>query len=229
MAGNRKAVEAYIIAGIKRIHPSDTVNVQIYQDMFAQMSNADFDKWMQDIKAKRQYLFYNLPNFGVDGAGKEINIDTQHLIKCCEDIGVAVFEQLVIPAQDGRPAYVTPQKYPILLTVARRQSQLWAKKVSVPKVTKIIDSSTGQPVGASKGGSTSYPEIGILAATGLDNTVNEIVNFRGGDVRGYQAMIAMVEKNGTVSQEVAAQFSGKIKSASTLSMYLRGMHLQNNI
>ena len=66
-------------------------------------------------------------------------------------------------------------------------------------------------------------------AAGLEKTVNEIVNLRGGDVKGYQALFALAERDGSVSQDVATQFSGKVKSAQTLSMYLKGMHLNNNL
>ena len=229
MARNRKATESFILEHIAKIAPTDSHNVGLYKEFFKSLNDKQFDDWMMGLKRKDYYLAYYLPNFGKDDNGKEINIETQHLIKLCESIGVKLFDKLVMPAQDGKPAYVTQHEYPILLIPCRRQSQILSKKIAVPKSTKIVDQTSGQPVGGSKGGSTSYPEIGVLMAAGLEKTVNEIVNLRGGDVKGYQALFALAERDGSVSQDVATQFSGKVKSTQTLSMYLKGMHLNNNL
>lgn len=229
MARNRKAVESFILEQVAKIVPTDSHNVNLYKAFFKSLNDKEFDVWMTGLKNKDHYLAYYLPNFGKDDQGKEINIKTQHLIKLCESIGVKVFDKLVMPAQDGKPAYVTNHEYPILLIPCRRQSQILSEKVSIPSNTKVTDQTSGQPVGSSKGGSTSYPEVGVLVAAGLNKTANEIINFRGGDVKGYQAMFALAERDGKVSQEVAEGYSSKVKSANSLSMYLKGMHLNNNL
>jgi hypothetical protein len=222
MAGNRKQAQAYILKYIDRLAPGGH-NLKLYQDLFAAMNDAEFDRYMQDLKSGRKFLSIVAPNFGTT------KISVQNNLAIADEIGHDFFQRLWIGPTDKQPAYLTPVKYLVIDLPLRRQSQHLIKKRSIPDNNRVVDQLTAQPTGPSKGAKISYPELQILAAMNMDESLTEMIKFRGGDKGGYNAMNAMMLRYGTASLKTLNQYATGVESTKTLKVFLTAAHLQNNL
>jgi hypothetical protein len=112
----------------------------------------------------------------------------------------------------------------------RRQAQMLYEKMSIPENNRVVDERSGQATGPSKGASLSYPELQVNAAKGLDNMILELIKFRGGDVKAYNAMNRSILDTGEASlNEIAAKEKTTVKSVQTLGVYLKAMMLDSNL
>jgi hypothetical protein len=222
MAGNRKKAEASILADIEALLPGSE-NTQIYKDLFASMSDKQFDELMTRIEEGSVRLAVVAPNLN------EKKLSIERNLKLAKEWGHNFFERIWIDEGGDVPAYLSPIPYLVVDLPLRRQAQLLVKKISIPENSKSVDDFTGQPTGASKGSKISYPELQILAALNLDSNVTEMIKFRGGDVKGFNAMNAMISKTGGVSLKAIESLGTQVKSTETLSIMLTCMHLSNSL
>jgi hypothetical protein len=222
MAGKRSAAEAVIIKYIEKILPGSE-NTRIYKDLFAGMSDAEFDKYMCKLEDGSTRLGVITPNFG------EVQLNVERNLDLGEELGHNFFERIWIDEGNDIPVYLSTIPYLVVLLPLRRQAQLLIKKVSIPENNKSVDDLTGQPTGASKGSKISYPEIQILAALNLDASLTEMLKYRGGDIKGFDAMNDAISKTGGVSMDNIQHLGTTVKSVSTLSTLLKAMHLDNTL
>ena len=68
-----------------------------------------------------------------------------------------------------------------------------------------------------------------MHAQGLDRTIEELMKYRGGDEKGFNAMNKSIINRGGVSLDAIAPYAGRVKSTETVSSYLKAMHLDNNL
>ena len=223
MAGNRKAAQAEILAGIEKILPGSE-NTRIYKELFDAMSDRQFDDLIQALEEKTKHLALVAPN--LDNGPK---LTLERNLAVGEEWGVPFFERIWIDEGNGTPPYLSPIRYLVLLLPLRRQAQHLIKKVSIPEDNNTVDDFTGQPTGPSKGSKLSYPEIQILSAHDLDFTMRELLKYRGGDEKGFNAMNASISKTGAVSLQAIEPQAGKVKSTTTLSTLLTCAHLENTL
>lgn len=219
---NRKAAQDFILDMIEKICPGGE-NLSIYQDLFSKMSDKDFDDFMVKLESGESVLAIISPNFGKSKLSVERNLAV------AKELGHNFFERIWIEGKDDTPTYLTPIPYMVVDFPLRRQAQLLIKKIRIPENNKSVDDLTGQPTGKSKGSKITYPEIQILAAMGLDNSLVELLKYRGGDVKGFNAMNRMIARSGGVSMKSLAPFAGGVESTRTLKSYLVSMHLDNTI
>lgn len=220
MAGNRAAAQAWIIKAIGETSNED--NSKIWADRLSAMSDAQFAQFMQGLKAKTTRLAVVIPNLGNTKTSTQRNLDFGKRYK------VPHFQHLSMVGADGT-RYVTPEKYPVLLLPFRRQAQLLVKKISIPEDNRSVDDMTGQPTGKSKGSKISYPELQILAARDLSFSVLELIKYRGGDEKGFNATNRFIGQTGHASQAAVEPFSGGVKSTQTLKTILTSMHFDTKI
>lgn len=222
MSANRRAAEAVILQGVEQLLPGST-NTQLYKDLFASMSDQQFKEFVQRLKSKEIRLSIIAPNL------TEPKLSLERNLKLAEQWGHPFFERIWIDRGDGTPTYLSPLKYLVVQLPLRRQAQLRVKKISIPEDNKSVDDLSGQPTGKSKGSKISYPETQILAALKLDANLTEMLKYRGGDIKGFDAMNTMISKTGGVSQEAIAKLGTKVKSTETMHIVLTAMHLQNSL
>lgn len=222
MPGHRKEAEAFILSAITAILP-DGANTELYKKKFAAMSDEDFDAFMKDCEEGRTRLCVIVPN------GSKTVIDMERNFAVGEAIGHKFFERIWVPATKDTPEYLTPIEYFVGPLPARRQAQLLEKKISIPEDNNTVDDLTGQPTGGSKGSKISYPEVQVLAALGLDHTLEETITMRGGDERGFAAMNTMISRTGGVSLKAIRPYASGVKSKQALRTFLLGMHVKSNI
>jgi len=219
---NRKIVEKFIIDHIEKLLPGSE-NTKIYKNLFESLDDIAFDQLMQDIATGKSRLAIIVPNL----SDKKISIDNN--LKIAEELGHEFFEKIWMEDPKGNGRFLTTKKYLVVDLPLRRQAQLLIKKISIPEDNRSIDHMTGQPTGSSKGSKISYPELQILAALQLDDTITELIKYRGGDLNGFNAMNDSINKTGGVSLSYLDKLGTKVKATTTLSSYLTAMHLRNTL
>lgn len=222
MSKNRAGAEAFILKYIEKILPGGG-NGTIYKNLFANMDDEEFDAFMMKIKKGETRLAIIAPNLA------KVKLSTERNLDIAEELQHNFFEHIWIDRGDETPRYLSGKKYLIVDLPLRRQAQLLVKKISIPKSNRTVDDLTGQPTGESKGSKVSYPEVQILAALGLTESLTEMLKYRGGDVKGYDAMSTSISKTGGVSMKSIAKLGTVVKSTQTLATFLMSMHLESTL
>lgn len=222
MAKNRKKAEEFILQFCKDIEPTG-YNVEQYKKIFADMSDKEFDDYMVGLRDKTKFLVLFKPMYKAKG------LTTENNLKVATKYGLEFFERLQFTGNENEPDTVTSIKYLVIDLPYRRQSQTLEKKISLPDNNRIIDQSTYQPTGASKGAKVSFPELQVLIGMGLDNSVNELIKFRGGDRGGFSAYNSMMLRYGSVNLRTLNNYATGVESTKTLKSYLLGMHIKQNL
>lgn len=218
----RSEVTNFIADAIDKILP-DGFNKKRILDFLNQKTDKEFEEYLINLKSGKERLTIIAPN------GREIKLDLERNFKVAKEYNIDFFKRIWFDTPDGKGRYFSEDKYMVVKLPVRRQAQLLVKKISIPEDNKSIDALTGQPAGKSKGSRISYPEVQMLAAMGLNNTLSEFMKYRGGDIKGFNAMNTMIQRTGGVSLRAIEPYAGKVKSTETLSSYLTAMHLQNNL
>lgn len=223
--GNRAAAEALILKWVAKIDPSG-VNAKMYKnDIFPNLSDAQFDAWMKKIEKGSEYLFINIPNM----TGKAVNVKNN--LKVAKEMGVKLFQKITQTDVVTGKRYTGTREYLIIDLPVRRQIQMITNKISIQAAGAKRDDLTGQIAGTSKnkGASISYPETLVLYSQGLDNTIVELLKVRGGDVKASRVIHEDINNQGAATLASVDDLPTRAKSSDTLSTYLKAMHLDNNL
>jgi len=221
--GNRRAYEQLVLQTIDKL-TEHKENVQFYKDKFASLkTDAEFEKFVNSIRDGEISLTIVEPNFS-----KKPVKSTKEIIDIAESLGVKIMQKLYVEGKKGMPTYQTEVEFPVIPVYIRRASQLLSKKISVPPHTRVRDLLTGQVTGESKGATVSGPENQLLGGMGALSSAIEMNKFRGGDLRGEAALVAMLSKYGRASQSVLDQFASGVQAASAVKTFLTAaMHRTN--
>lgn len=222
MAGNRSAAEKFILDCLNDIIP-DTKNIDLYKNIFAKMSDRQFEDFIKKLDSGEVIIRIIVPNFSNEKLSIERNL------ALAKKLGHNFFERLWIDQGGDIPPYLTPIPYPVIDLPLRRQAQLHEKKVSIPEDNKSVDELSGQPTGKSKGSKISYPEVQILAALNLEDSLTELLKARGGDIQMFNDMNTMISRTGGVSINAIDTGLSNVKSTETLATLLTSMHLSNTL
>lgn len=219
----RQAVESLILNYISKI-VTGKENVQLYQDLFKNMNDQQFDQFMQDLRDNKKTLSVIIPN-----NDNRFKVDVENNIKIAKELGFDFFQHLKVGKTQDIPAYTTPNKYLVLKLPVRRAAQLLTKKISIPKDNTKIDVLTGQVSNGSASAKITNPELQVLLGIGLKDSIKELTKTRGGDLGESAAMDGMLVKHGSVTQEQLEQYSTEVGSKKTLRAYFNGMHIKNTL
>ncbi len=221
--GNRKEAQAFLIAAIEEMLPGGG-NKEIYEKLFAEMSDEDFDKLMKSYESGEDRPVIYAPNFG------KVSLSVERNLKLSKRYGHDPFERIWIHSEDPNQApYLSNNKYMVVLLPLRRQAQLLIKKISVPENNRNIDQLTGQPSGDSASSKISYNELQVMRSMGLDQSLRELIKFRGGDIGGFNAMNKVISKDGKVSLDAIEPYTTGVESTSALKIFLTAMHIKNTL
>lgn len=223
MAGNRKAAEGFLIKAIEEMLPGGG-NATIYKEAFSRMSDDEFEAMMRSYSTGASRPVVYSPNFS------KASLNTERNIKLAAKYGHSFFEKLWIKSSHpDQPAYLTNNKFMVVELPLRRQSQMLTKKISVAANNKHTDQITGQAAGDSAGSKISFPELQVMRGMNLDNSLVELMKFRGGDIGGFDAMNKSIFKNGSVSIKAIEPYSTGVESTAALKVYLTSAHLKNTL
>lgn len=220
MSTDRTGAESFILQYIEELLPGSQ-NVQIYKDLFASMDDAAFDDFMKAIETGEKNLAIIAPNM----TSPRLDVERNHRI--AEKLGHNFYQRIWIHGTGDTPTYLTPIPYMVVKLPLRRQAQLLVKKISIPADNNSVDDFTGQPTGKSKGSKMSYPETMVLAANNLDASLNEFLKFRGGDIKGFDAMNNSISRTGGVSLKAIEPYSSGVESTRYLKNLLISMHISS--
>lgn len=222
MGKNRAETEEIIISGLEAISPG-CIDVGLYKQYFAKMSDKAFDEFMQRLKNKEEWITLTVPNKGKN----TLSISRNH--KLADAWGVTFYHQLWMPSEDDVPGYLTPEKYFVAKLPIRIAAQRLSKKASIPKNQRSVNTLTGQPTGDSKGAGFSAPELKLCVGMGLEKTATELMKYRGGDQRGRMALAASLSRHGKATQETLKHFASGVVSTDTLRSYWTSCHLKSTL
>lgn len=219
---NRIKAQDHILKYIEKMTPG-TENSALYSKLFSEMSDEQFDNFIKDIESGKRNLAVIVPNFS------KVKLSVERNLEIAKELEYEFFQRIWIEGKENTPTYLTPNKYLIVDLPVRRASQLLTKKISVPKHNRVIDSLTGQPTGESKGAKISYPELQVCSAMGLENSMVELMKYRGGDARGHAALNGMLSKYGRANQATLASFASGVESTTTVKTFLLSAHLKSTL
>lgn len=219
MTPQRKKTEEFII---KRLEPLDKsgLNVKRYKEFFASLSDSEFDDYMKNIENGNEVLYLYFANM-------KDKITIAELRDYAEKIGVKLFERLRIWDEVTKSYYLTPNKYCVLQLPIRRMSQFVDHKMSVPEGDKKIDVLSGQVIKEDKGASISQVEVQSLYAHNLQNTIIELLKYRGGDLVALSEFKRELEEQGKTN--ISRDTGSIARSVVSMNNLLIGMHIESNI
>lgn len=223
MTPKRKEVEKYILDSIQSLTPNSDKNRKLYEERFNEMSDDDFKRFIDNLDSQEEILMIVSPNHSNDGLSLENNL------KIADKIGHDFFTRILISGKDGLPDHLTPIEYMVLDLPVRRLSQTSDKKIKVPKNTKVIDSLTGQVTGESKGAAISGPELQVLSAIGLEDSLIELMKYRGGDIKGRTALNGMVSATGSANLKTLSKYASGVESTLSVKTFLTAAMLKNSL
>lgn len=220
--GNRQAATDEVVKWIDQLLPGSP-NAQLYRERLEKLSNAEFEAYMAKLRDGEEILSLIAPNLSDNKLSVERNL------KVAKELGHDFFQRLWLTDPKTGTTYLTPVKYLVIDLPLRRQEQLLIKKISIPEDNRHVDELSGQPAGPSKGSKVSFPETQVLYAQGLDRSIEELLKFRGGDIKAFQAMNRQIIETGGASQDAIKRTPSRVKSTETLSVFLKSMHLDNTL
>jgi hypothetical protein len=220
---NRKVVEKEALEFIDMFLPGSD-NREVTKQVFARMSDGEFDEWIEELANKTKYLTLYAPNLA------EVTLSMERHYAIAEKLGFELFQQLKLTDRATGQVIITPNKHLIGMLPVRRQVQMLAKKRSIPGSSHVVDQRSGQVSGGSKGSRLSGPEIQVNVSKGLKAPILELIKFRAGDATSFNAMNRQILETGHCSlSTIMVENPGFVKSNKTLSIYLSAALLKNNL
>ena len=221
MSGNRKKAEQEVLSWTKDVDLSGKTTAY-YKEAFARMTDKQFEKWIEELEAGRDYVFIISENM------KGKNLTEANNLEVGKKRGVPMHERIWTRHPTTGHEYLTNVPYPVFYLPLKKQIESIENKQAIPKVSrKRRDEMTGQ--GLDDEMSVSLPETQILYAMGLDAVIIESLKYRGGDVRGGNEFDRRLVENGNVSINELLNTDTRVTSTDTLRVLLLGMHYDNNL
>lgn len=170
--------------------------VETSREYLEGLSDDEFLKVVELIEQGKFELPIHIPLFS------EEEIDVDRLLGLGDKYGYNFYQPLEITDQkDPSVTYITPKKYIVTENIARRQAQTISAKISIPTDSNVIDDSTGQVTGDSKGSAFSLQEAKFMESKGLINSIYEFVAPLGGNNEAYQLMEQSIIETGMVTHQ----------------------------
>jgi len=219
MTPNRKKTQEYILTYIDKIAPGGK-NKELYVNLFKSMSDSEFDMFMSNIRDKKVTLSIIVPH------DSSVKVSVANNFKIGKQLGYSFFQRIRISDPITNEVYLTPNKYLIYRLPVKRTSQLLTKGISIPKDGKRIDMLTGQVAASSRAVKLTMPETQMLVGMGLNDTLVELLKYRGGDLGSKNAMVNILYNQGNVDAKTLDEFSTGVEGTKTLRNYFLGAHIK---
>ncbi|QAX96143.1 hypothetical protein [Vibrio phage vB_VmeM-Yong XC32] len=219
---NRKKVETEWLKFLDEVK-APVRNKELYKELFARLTDEEFDAMMQLIRDEKDVLA--IRSFNMEGEG----MDYEHVMKVGEKLGISWFQRIEMTDSVTRETSLSPVRYLILELQVRRQIQHLVKKRSTASSNKVVDQLSGQVTGDSKSASMSLPELTALNAKGNAQGIIELIKVRGGDKEAYRSMMEQIRDTGGFSLGPIIDANSRPKIISTTNKLLRGMGLSSTL
>lgn len=221
--GNRKAATQELLKWVDKLLP-DSQNKKFYSERLNALTDLEFDAYMNKLASGEEIVSLISANFDVDA-----KLSVERNLEIAKELGHEFFQRLWLTDSTTHQTYLTPQKYLVIDLPLRRQQQLLIKKASIPQHSRTSDDLTGQATGDSHGAALSFPEMQVLFAQGMDRSIEELIKFRGGDLKALRIMNTQLVETGAASQDSIKRTPTRVKSTETLETFLKAMHLDTKL
>ena len=198
-------------------------SVEYVENSLRQLTDGQFDAYMQRLYQGQAYLPYMAPILTDSGVTTERNLEI------AEEIGHEFFQRLWLTDPATGQTHLTPVEYLVVDLPVKRLKQHLMDKISIPEDNRHIDDRSGQPTGDSKGAKLSYPELQVLHSQGLDQTIRELFKFRGGDEENFRRLDRDAIATGQPSMDAIEDPDSRTKASDVLGILLKAAHIDNNL
>ncbi len=221
-AEKRKEFIEKVIAFVNEIDDTGK-NGEISRTLLESMADADFWDYVKKINSGEETLAMFLPNHGKV-------LQQKDLIKISENHNIPFWHHVIHHDKDTELSYRSIEPHLVLKVAVRRMIQVLDNKISIPENNKFIDNLTGQPAGPSAAAKISFQELVAMYNQGMTQySIIELIKYRGGDVKGFNAMNRALIESGVVSLDGILDETGGVKSKETAGAYLTAQHYDNNL
>lgn len=221
MTPKRKKIQDYIAKEIFDRTKSE-FNKKLYIDAFEKMTDKDFFAWIDRLESGEEDICMI--------ADETVNMTVDQYFEIAEKKKVKLEHRLTVKGKEGRPDVYSPDNTAlVLLLPERRLLQLLMKKIAIAKNENSVDLLTGQVTNESSAAKITGPELGVLLANGMVDSLKEITSTRGGDDGKFRAFNALMANYGKASQEEINKYSTGTGSSSTLKNLFLGAQLRFSI
>lgn len=200
-----------------------TDSVKDVERALGELSDKDFDAYMNDLRSGHEALTYTVPNLG------KTRLSTGKNLEIAKELKHEFFQRIWLTDAATGETYLTPERYLVMDLPIKRLQQHLMKKISIPEETQAIDERSGQVAKSAKGSGVSFPEFQILYSQGLEDVIRELFKFRGGDEKAYNEMRNELIRTGEVSMDVVDPGGTRAKAVDILSILLKSAHINNNL
>lgn len=216
---NREKAEALIIKTFDKLDKSKT-NSNYYKQMFAGLSDKQFEDWMKKKFPIRLHLDPSKVNPSMDDAKDALNV-----------LHVPLMEKVSLPYlytnKDGKP--VDSLEALVVYVHLKKVQQFITKKNKWSTSISNRDMKTGLLLGADKGAITSDREFESLATLSMDKTMEELAGPRGDAMNAKNAMYSVIGSTGMVRLSDLPKDRDDSLAKNLFNTYLLGAHISSNL
>jgi len=219
---NIQQVTNWFLNKLHDLQPNNK-NIVFYKKWLPSLTDEEFDTLMEELKEEKKVLPFYCANL------EDTDVPLENSLKVAKDLGLDIFQQLWFTDPVSGVRFLTPEKYFVIHLPVRRQVQHIEKGKSVVENSEFTDSLTGQPTGVSKSVQISLPELLTLDSLGLHNSIQELINVRGGNEVVFKEARRSVINTGSFSLKRLEETNTRPTSVETLRSFLLSMHIDSTL
>lgn len=215
----RTAAETLIIKTFDAVDKTGA-NSQYYKELFAGMSDAQFDRY---IRRRLPYRFHT-EVFKVEPKMQDV-FDGFRVLK------KPLLEKVKLPYlyRDSAGNPIESKEALVIYVNIKRMKQMRTKKTNTAIEIDKRDMKTGRLLGEDKGGLQSNKEFEGTAALGLDSTTTEYARVKADAMRAKTEAYNNINVKGEVSFEDISQDKTDSLAKNTFNVYLIGANIHSNL
>lgn len=215
----RQEIEKLVISSMDILDKSKT-NSDYYKDLFARMSDAQFEKFI----AKRfPFKFHYRPSV--------VEPTMDDVTKALDYIGVPLMEKVYEPSvyinKNGVP--VNTKEALVVYIHHKPVQQFITKKNKWSIDTSNRDMKTGRLVGADKGAVTSDREFESMAVQSMDKTMREFYTIKADSMNAKNLTNNIIGSTGMLRLDDVPIDRDDSLSKNLMNAYMIGAHLNSNL
>lgn len=215
----RQKIETLVISSMNILDKSG-INSEYYKDLFAKMSDAQFEKL---IAKKFPFKFQYKPSVVEPSMD-----DAKEALKY---IGVPLMEKITEPYiytnKDGVP--VNTKECLVVYIHHKPVQQFITKKNKWSIDTSNRDMKSGRLVGADKGAVTSDREFESMAVQGMDKTMREFYTIKADAMSAKNLANNIIGSTGILRLDDISIDRDDSLSKNLMNVYMIGAHINSNL
>ena len=221
---NRKYIEQLIYDTFDALDPSG-VNTSKYKDLFAQMNDKEFEKYM------KEFLKNDNEQFMLDIVEFEHDLKFEYCEKAAKVLNIPLMEYVYLPhlTMDKKRVIVSKEKCLVGYINVKRTQQLLYKKNGISVSNEKRSATTGQVVHKDKQARDSDIEASLLVSLGADKILQEIHGPRADDMVMKREMYQSISSKGYVQLDELTNLSTNKVTLNTVNTYLLSMMLKSDL